>query len=70
MALNRTYTEQSGRSDITATYQVNRRVGVYFDIFNAFNAHEIFLQGDGKSMYLTRDEDNGARYAFGVNVRL
>lgn len=68
--MNRVYTDQSGRFDITATYQINRRVGVYFDVFNVFNAHEIFLQGDGKTLFLTRDEDNGVRYSFGVNVRL
>ncbi len=70
LSINRVYIGAAGRLDINTSYQLNRKVSLFFDVFNATNTHEKFYQGEGMDQYLTRDEDNGARYSLGVNVRL
>jgi iron complex outermembrane recepter protein len=68
----REFTASSGKWDLNASYRVSDKVSIYLNGFNLFSAPEEFYWGYATvgTRRLQRNEDNGARFAAGVNISL
>jgi iron complex outermembrane recepter protein len=68
----REFVASSGKWDLNASYKINDKINIYLNGFNIFAAPEEFYLGYGElgPRRLRRNEDNGARFAAGVNISL